>query len=399
MDSFYFICLDAEGEISNVAEILINVNPPPLTGQNLYFGGRDGFGAFQLWSVDSGGVLSTVFGSAQALSTVAAESISRFYTGMAYGDEIFFIGTPSETTYLISFDPVEQVFRDHPQIEDPGELIQYGPLLYATGQAAGASTRYLWEFGGAWTPIAATAGVYPNNLAVFGDKLYFAGDTGGGNFQLMSYDDDGSFLSPVSDIGSGLWPRDLTVCNGRLYFNGTFGAVVPYEYLWSTDGVSFIATVTNSVTSPGNMICYNNELYFTARGAPGSTMAAQLWSVDEGDALTRWTSNTIADFMNVSSDTYPVVEGATLYMRGTDDTYTNWLWSHDGSSAPTTVAGSDSIYPFYTAVYNGRLYFRGYDSITGYDQLISYDTVSGAITPETATTMGFYAQGFVVYPP
>jgi hypothetical protein len=399
-DSFYFVCLDAEGEISNVAEIRVHVTLPSLTGQNLYFGGRDGFGTFQLWYVDSSGVLSAVPGSVQALSTVAAESIRRFYTGLAHGDEIFFIGTPSESTYLLSFEPMEGVFRDHPQIEDPAELIEFGPLLYATGRAAGTSTSYLWEFDGAWTPFPLTAGVYPHELAVFGSKLYFAGDTGGGNVQLMSYDAAEGILDVgETAIGSGLGPNDLTACNGKLYFNGTFGTAVQYEYLWSIDDVSPAATVTSNVTSPGNMICFDNELYFTARGAPGSTMVTQLWSVNSSDVVTRWTNNVIADFMSPSSDTYPVIEGSMLYLRGTDDAYTNWLWAHDGSGPLTTVTGSANLYPFYTAVYHGRLYFRGYDTMTGYDQLISYDPVSDTITPETAAAMGFYAQGFVVYTP
>lgn len=313
---------------------------------------------------------------------------------------MFFIGTPSESTYLLSFEPMEQIFRDYPEIEDPGELIEYGSFLYATGQAAGTSTNYLWVNNGVWTLFATTAGLYPHNLAVFDNKLYFAGDTGGGNVQLMSYDAPASTLDlSVTSLGSGLWPNNLTVCNGRLYFNGAFPTAVSNQYLWSTDGVSPAATVTNNVTSPGNMICFDNELYFTARGAPGSTMVTQLWSVSSSDFLTRWSNNTSADFMNVSSDTYPVVEGSMLYMRGNDNTFTNWLWAHDGITPPATVAGSDDIYPFYTAVYNGKLYFKGYYFVTDNDQLFSYDPAQGTITPETAMTNGFNAQGFVVFPP
>lgn len=398
-DQFYFVCFDAEGAISNVAEIRINVTPAPLTGQQLYFGGRDENSRYHLWHHDGVSPISTVSGSAQFLTV---NGLRRFDGGHPDQDWIIFrvTDTSGENDHLVGFNPGTQAFQRYTQLDGVGELVQYGSVLYTSGEAAGTSTAYLWSGGsGGWNPVPGTENLRPYNLEVFGGKLYFAGDAGGGNIQLMSYDNNGGILATESSAVSSLWPRNLTVCDGRLYFNGYAAGD---EYLWATDGITIPATIAFSVTSPGNMICFNNELYFTALGSPASTMPAQLWSIDSGNSLTRWTSNSTADFMNVFSETYPAVTGSMLYLRGTDDSYTNWIWAHDGSSPLSTVTGSDGLFPFFTTVYDGRLFFNSSwipGPAYGYDNLGYYDPGTGAIAEVSNINMGLNSRYMVVYPP
>lgn len=395
-DSFFFLCLDAEGAISNVAEIRINVDPPPLTGQVLFFGGKDDMYRTHLWYYDGSSPIATVSGSAQALSQYG---LTWFDSGLPDPGGIHFLVSDSsgENLHPLGFNAGTQSFREYPEIDNAGEQIPYGPLLYVTGNNAGGGTSYLWYSGsGGFSPIPATANMGPYDLTVFNGKLYFGGDSGGGNVQVMSYNSSGGIVLQETFTATSLWPRDLTVCNGKLYFNGTLAGPPSYEFLWATDGAS-PATTPTYITYPENMICFNNELYFTAKGASGSTMSVQLWSLSSSDVLTRWSANAFVDFMGTYSETYPVIAGSTLYMRGTDDTFTNWIWAADGSSPITTVPGSDGLYPFYTTVFDGKLYFSS--SATAYDQLWSYDPGTGSLGAISNISMGLYPQGFVVYTP
>ncbi|UCG38113.1 MAG: hypothetical protein JSV00_07880, partial [bacterium] len=401
-DSFWYYVTNADGEVSNTAEVRIAVTAQPVTGQRLYFMAKDDQYRTHLWYYDGSSPIATVPGSAQALS---ADDLEWFQKGIPYQSEIHFIvaDTSGENNRSWSYNPSAGTFRYYPQIEGVGDLVEAGSLLYASGYAAGTNTYSLWELGsGGWTRISSTTGVISTggNLAVLGNRIYFAGAAGAVNLQLFSWGAGG--LVQETSTADSLWPWNLTVCNGRLYFNGSVGTAAPIQYLWALDGVSPAATVTGSVTNPQNMICFDNALYFTAMGPPSATMPVQLWSMDGSDVLTRWTSNATYDFMGLYTLTFPAIAGSTLYMRGTDDTPTNWLWAIDGTSPISTVPGSAGLYPSYTGAFGDRIFFASsYVNPPPYiDQLGSYDPGTGQISAlSNAPSPGFYARCFVVYPP
>ena len=382
---------------SNTATVSIVVALEPITSPQLFFGGYDDSSAYNLWTYDGVNPIQAIPGSAVGMSAIGMKQVLE---GVTHNNKIYFIGTDAsfEATFVFSFDPVTGQYQPVSQFAGGEDLEVYNGALYVGGNVGTGNTAYLWSDNGAdtWAPIAGTDDIFPYYLTPYSGKLYFSGESTQGT-QLWSYNNTNSTLTSETSIGTDLQPRDLTVCNGKLYFNGTFGTVASYEYLWSIDGSSAATTVTNSVSSPENMICFNNELYFTAKGAPGSTMPVQLWSLSNTDVLTRWTSNATVDFMGTYSDTYPVVLGSDLYLRGTDDSFTNWIWAHDGSSALTTVSGSSGFYPFETVTYDNRLFFRS--SVTAYDQLWSYDPATDNLTQMSTTTMGLYPKGLMVYTP
>lgn len=395
-DSFMYLVSDGIVD-GNTAQIRISVTETASANQRLYFSGNDDSYRAHLWSLDTNEVLSTVQGSAQALSNLVAGGVRIFQQGIVYNDLIYFIGTPSEGTYLISFEPSTRAFQYYSQIDEPGELALYNGFLYATGMAAGTSTSYLWERGGGgWNPVPGTENIWPYDLTVFNGKLFFRGDAGGGNSQLMSYDSAGGTLALETDIGSNLGPMYLTVYNSRLYFNGSFGGAVPTEYLWSYDGTNTASTVTPRVTQPSGLIVFDGKLYFSASDALMPTDGPQLWSFNSsGSILSKWSN--VPGILGLFLD-YPMGLNNMLYFRGYDGSNT-YLYSHDGSSPIETVPGTQDFYPFYPAVFNGRIYYNAHTFTDFYDELWTYDPDSNSVSKISSISMGLSPRGFVVYPP
>ncbi|MDT8396635.1 MAG: Ig-like domain-containing protein, partial [bacterium] len=380
-DSFTYHVGDQEAW-GNTAIVHVTVTLPQVTSPQLYFGGDDDARMFHLWSYDGINPIQTVPGSAQGTSAIGIKQALR---GQPYQDRIYFIGTDAsfEANFLFSFDPYLGQYSFITEGAAAGDMLVHDGLLYvSTFAGTGGTPSFLWSTNGSgsWNSVTGTVAMSPNYLTSYNGKIYFSGFQGQGR-QLWSYDPVMQSLNQETNISveTALSPRDLTVCNGRIYFAGWYGAAAPYEYLWSYDETSPADTVTNTVTSPYNMICYDNELYFTAMGAPGSTAPAQLWSVSAAGAFTKWTDNAVAPFTVSGSETYPAILDGNLYLRGSDDNYTSWIWSHDGASPLTTVAGSDNLYPFETTPFDGRLFFYSSNlggQTTG-NHLGVYDPVQG----------------------
>lgn len=397
-DSFTYLVDDGVVE-GNTAQILISVTAAPLTDQRIYFGGRDDQNVFHLWSHDGSTPISTVSGSAQALTFI---DIKLLQEGVPFGSRIFYIGADSsyEALYPLTFNPVDRTFEIYSQYDPMSNAVEYDGILYMNAMEESAPSSYLWAFSesGNWSTVSGTDGIYPNNLAVFNGRLFFAGDTGGSNIQIWSYDSTGGTLDIETSTGTSLWPNGLTACNGRLYFNGQSGAFATSEFLWSFDDVSPAVTVSSRAVNPYNLICFAGKLYFTARDAQNLSVGAQLWAVDGVGVVETLTSvNTGTGFWPAFNENFATVAGGELYLKGYDDTSTGYIWVHDGASSLTTVSGSAGINPFYTTAFDDQLFFRsGY---TGYDQLWSYDPATGGLTVLSDVDMGLSPQGFVVYPP
>jgi hypothetical protein len=399
VDSIIYVVDDGISE-GNQAVITFSVTPPPLTGQRLYFGGRDDSYVFNLWSHDGSGSIATVSGSAQALNLIDIKSLVE---GVPFGDRIFFIGTDSslETSYPLTFEPSDRSFTIFSAYRPMSNPLKYGGSLYLSAQEEESPSSYLWAVSESWnwSTIHGTADISHYGLTVFNGKLYFAGDIGGGNIQVWSYDSDGGALTIETDTATSLRPVELTACNGRLYFNGQAGAYAASEYLWSLNDVSPAATLSSRAVNPYNLVCFADKLFFTARDALNLTVGAQLWSADGGGTLEILTSvNTGTGFWPTYSDNFVTELGGVLYLKGYDADYNGAIWALDDAGSLTTVAGSTGINPFFTTTFDGKLFFRsGY---TAYEQLWSYDPGSG--NPPAAISsvvMGLYPEGFVVYPP
>ena len=134
-----------------------------------------------------------------------------------------------------------------------------GDIYFAANDGSG---RSLWKHSPATSssfPLIDAATSQPINgwdLQVFGSQLVFGSNTG-----LMSYD-------PATETQlqlSPMYPGELTVIGDQLFFRGNDGNVG--EELWSYDalaGVSIVADLDQSASdsNPENFVAYDGDLFF-----------------------------------------------------------------------------------------------------------------------------------------
>jgi ELWxxDGT repeat protein len=314
----------------------------------------------------------------------------------------------------------------------PSDLTLYNGQVYF-----GANDRWhgreLWRTDGteAGTVLVANVapfngssplgGVYPVTdsdpqfLTVFNGLLYFSAEDGLGIYGRELWRSDGTAEGTVlvKDIAPGgtgpyapnsSYPRDLTVCNGELYF-GASDSLYSYE-LWKTDGTSQGTVRVRNLSHPagGAMVPLPNGVAFAAKdpahgfgiwaatgdgtrfltnggtsllsSAPqylGTVSGKAVYAI-QGGTVTLWaTDGTPANTVRLAGSFYAVTNAApfgNLLLFVATDANGSELWKTDGTPGGTAMV--KDIYPGYGSSsprsffpFQGQLYFQANDGVTG----------------------------------
>ncbi len=266
----------------------------------------------------------------------------------------------------------------------------FGGLWETDGTAAGT-----FEL----TGIAATfpAGLYPVYLTPHNaDEVLFNGTDKSGLAGLWETDGTAAGTHELTGIagaattGSGLYPSDLTVYNGKVLFSGygSGGGVG----LWVTDGTAagtHELTVAGALTTPQallpaglnptNLTVYNGYVFFGGDDASGGV---GLWETN-GTASGTKELTSIAGAATIGQGTGPLglmpsdltVYNGQILFSGYNSSGQRGLWETDGTASGTheltgiagaaTVGqgiGPPGLMPSDLTVYNGQILFSGYNS-------------------------------------
>jgi len=242
---------------------------------------------------------------------------------------------------------------------------------------------------------------FPACLTIFNGDLYFAAYEPRVGIELWKYRDNGdgvvdNDVSLVADVNPAAmnpalthssFPSDLAVFGDRLYFaadDGTHG----YE-LWACDGnnVQMVADLApeGEDSSPKEMIVFEGALYFAACGEDpvlGLTMGRELWRYDGGEVALM---ADVADGQDYACPDYLVEYRGDLYFQATDGAGGYALWKFDGQQ----VSMVEDFFPEgghcgwhgsqFTAL-GDDLYFVSDDGIHG-DELWKYNGETETFTP------------------
>ncbi len=277
----------------------------------------------------------------------------------------------------------------------PSYLTEYdGRLFFRANNLPQGNNVELWAFDGAVARMAAeinvgASGSDPSYLTVFGGKLYFCADAGGGA-RLWQYDPtNGASVAPGSGSNASL-PQDLFAYGSNLLFRASrFGAPgnIGIE-LWRFDGAAQtpLDLFAGSGSSyPQHFIEYGGQLYFNACGTPGQ--GTELWRYNgvgmPTEAARLYPNN------GSSPENFAVYDGR-LYFSAYDGIHGRELWRYDGVNATLAadiVSGGQysSSNPSGLTVYNGRLYFCATDGVHGYE-LWSFDGTNAQMAAEINPT-------------
>lgn len=363
-------------------------------------------------------------------------------TTTSFGKELWFTnGTTAGTDLAKDIRPNGD--------SNPVNLVQFANKIFFTADD-GTNGKEIWASDGinANTNLmkdlntTAGAGSNPDEFTVFNNKLIFSANNGSigeapwalsyyrnpaTNAYLYSY----NILKDINPSGNSN-PYYFTEYKGKLYFNANDGALG--QELWVTDGtgagtVLFKDIYTGSVgANPSKFYVFNNKLYFFAHGQPN--YIRKLW-VSDGTAAG---TNVVPDDYPANAFSVTSMADCNGYLYFADYDYDLdilKLWRSNGTKVELVdngvyganyltklnndlyfIGNSKSLYKLNGAtgtielvkvidtsakandfpskdliVYNGKIYFRGYNTINGYRLWVSDGTANGtnAIAPLNST--------------
>ncbi len=169
----------------------------------------------------------------------------------------------------------------------------------------------------------------------------------------------------------------------------THGSVIAAPLLLGT-GSSLVADINPSGSSnPGAFVTFNNELYF---GATDGTYGYELWKFSPTtQKVTRLTD--INPGSGNSGISYLTLYNGALYFSGYDTH--SALWKYDGTTASLAA---DVNNPSYFIIYDGDLYFSANDGTNG-TELWKFDGTTASMVADIDTNPGIGSspQDFVVF--
>ncbi len=366
-----------------------------LLGNRAFFSAADPAHGRELWTSD--GTAAGTFRVADIIPgtdglnpnqlRVLGNRLLFVGTDPLHGSELWISdGTVAGTQFLADIFPGEQWsgIRFLPEL---------GGRLYFSAED-GIHGRELWATDGTSAGTVLVADILPGaagglesysdfpgflSYAVFGDRLYFAGDDGVHGTELWATDGTSAGTAMVADaepgpigIGPSFFTRIGTI---GLAFSGR-DAVHGTE-LWTTDGTEGGTQRLDlrpgaDSSDPREMISYGDKAYFAAEDG---TSGRELWSTD-GSAV--GTKPVIDLFPGPESGLYVfgaphklTVFGGKLLFFGDDGVHGVELWSTDGTPGGTELVrdlrpgpeashfGSFAANDLPVA-WNGRLYFRAF---------------------------------------
>ena len=221
---------------------------------------------------------------------------------------------------------------------------------------------------------------------LFKGSLYFAANDGDNGVELWKSDGTEAGTVMFKDInkvkpGASSYPYDLTVVNDTLFFaadDGIHGA----EF-WKSDGTESGTVLVKDVVSGsgtsylGSFTPLGGSLYFLTIDS--------LWKSDGTEAGT-------VPVTDITHNLFPpglAVFNGALYFSGYDVAHNTELWKSDG--IPETLGGTTSMvkdinpnpstgsYPWFPIVFGGDLYFTADDGTHGRELWESDGTETGTV--------------------
>jgi hypothetical protein len=343
------------------------LNPSSLTtfGGEELFQGYDSSGDPGLWETNGTAAGTTEIGGVNDAGVVGAWS-----GGLA----------PSFLTVL----GAEVIFGGF----DAGD--KFG--LWQTNGTA-ASTTEIGGLGNAGVSGAASTGLEPSNMALFGGEVLFSGVDSAGNIGLWKTDGTAAGTTEIGGLGDagvsgafagGLQPVNIVALGSEVLFQGVDSA--GNSGLWKTDGTAAGTTEIGGLSDAGvsgasaaglqpeSMAVFGSEVLFSGFDSAGNN---GLWETD-GTAAGTTEIGGLGD-AGVSGvgplGLFPfnmVVFGSEVLFSGADSAGNSGLWETNGTAAGTTEIGglgnagvsgvSTGLEPTNMAVFGGEVLFQGADS-------------------------------------
>jgi len=237
--------------------------------------------------------------------------------------------------------------------------------LYFSAYDGGTYGREMWCYddtsglSGPVTDINPSGSSSVNNLVLYNNRIYFSADNPVTGYELYYYDGSNTFL--VSDYLTGtgsLYPSDLTVCADRLFFTGSIGTGDQLLCIDTSHNFTEIIVNPSADASPSNLYSFNNALFFNANASTTGGTEKRLYKYD--GALTEISIDGYANPYPVGFTSY----NGMLYFSAKTALYGEELWRYDGVSAELTAdikPGTDSSLPWGLFVYKNRLYLSADD--------------------------------------
>lgn len=232
----------------------------------------------------------------------------------------------------------------------PEDLVAAGNLLFFTTDT------------GLWRSDGTGSGTFepgdPNvlngsfsSLTNFNGQLFFIHNSGAENYELWQSDGTEAGTALVTDIATsppGLFPGNLTVMGDTLFFgvsdlSGNNGA------LWKSDGTASGTTQVATLSGdPADTVAVGNRIFLRVRNTTASPQVEELWTSDGTSAGTI----KLADFDIISNLT---AFNGQLFFEGDFE-----LWRSDG-----TVSGTNLVQAgvsFWGSEVIGNVFFFAHDN-------------------------------------
>lgn len=212
-------------------------------------------------------------------------------------------------------------------------------------------------------PSASPNSSFVNNIVQGNSQtLYFTHQDAGPNTSLWKMDILSYDSSPLITTNATIY--SLTPVDNLLFF---VNRTSHEPQLWVTDGS--ITGTTFLVNRPGDLVAFNNALYFSR---------SELWMSDGTVANTVQLTNIHPDF-----GAWGLVQaGDLLFFSGDDQVHGRELWVSDGTAVGTRLVrdirpGASSSGSHYSVAVGDRVYFAANDGQHGEELWVSDGTQAG----------------------
>jgi len=273
---------------------------------------------------------------------------------------------------------------------NPNGLTDIGGTLYFSATDGTHGTE-LWKSDGTASSTVMIMDINPGvgdsnpgNLTDVNGTLYFSATDGTRGTELWKSDGTATGTVMIVDINpSGdSSPQYLTYCKSTLFFIATDGTG---STIWHTDGTSdgTASTTIPAMSSPNNLFCAGDTLYFTANNF-GGNIGVELGKTD-GTGLG---TVIVKDIDPGGDSSYPgnfADIGGVLYFSATDGSHGVEPWKSDGTASSTVMimdinpgVGDSNPAQFFNNG-GGTVYFDATDGSHGTELWKSDGTASGTV--------------------
>ena len=358
-----------------------DANELTLVDGSIYFNASDG---------TNNGLWRTNGAPGNATFVAEAPQGMPLYNLTEYGNTLYFTADDGHTGTVnhgrelwkyngTSIEMVKDILPgtgwDQAGYQGPRNLTVFENRLYFNADEGNSlSGRELWKSDGTSGGTVLVKDIYPgagnnsnpDNLTVFGDRLYFSASDTASNRAFWKTNGDANGTEKIKDISiSG----DIVTMANMMYFVARTASGTDWA-LWKsngkTDGTVIVKGFDNGL---GNLVAGTNRLYFV--GDDGTGKGMELWTSDGFSAGT----NIVKDIRpgSYSSNIRHLTFLNDLLFFSAKPYSDEELWKSDGTEAGTKLAkninpGGSSIPDSpYMIAYDNSLFFSANDGTHGYE--------------------------------